>query len=120
MFAFLVAFVFGTHFGIRSAKGYANVIRFSLIHRSIIQKRLQLPDVPSHAELKHLIDLYLYNVRWALPIRRADVFNKVLFEFGFGYLLSITAALAIYAAIQMPFSPRVPDLRQCPSEIPHS
>jgi hypothetical protein len=105
LLAFLVIFIFGTHFLTRSAKGYTNVIRFSFLERSIAQNRLQLPGAPSHADLRHLIDLYFF--RWALPLSRADVFIKVLFKLGFGYLLGITAVLAAYTAIRIPFTPQV-------------
>jgi hypothetical protein len=50
----------------------------------------------------------LYDVQWALPIRRSDVFAKALFEFGFVHLLGITVTLAIFTATRIPFSPKVP------------
>jgi hypothetical protein len=105
LFALLAAFIFSTHSLTRSAKGYINVIRFSLLRSSIIRKRLQLPGAPSDTELRHLINLY--DVQWALPIRRTDVFTKALLEFGFGYLLGITTALSIYTATRIPFSPAI-------------
>lgn len=102
--ALLIILVLCVHFFCRTARAYINVIRFSLVHRAITNRVLSINALSS--EIDPIEAIRTYVVQWKLPLRRADVFRKVLFELGYGYLVFIDLALIVY--VIMTTRPRLP------------
>jgi len=102
LYILIVALLMCVHFYTRTLKGYINVVRWALLQRVIVEKRLQKNTIGSEdvaSDLAILIDNY--HVKWRLPLRRSDVFIKGLFELGYGYILGITLATTIYTVTRV-------------------
>jgi hypothetical protein len=95
--ALLVILVLCVHFFCRTARAYINVIRFSLVHRAITNRVLSINALSSEIDPVEAIRTYI--VQWKLPLRRVDVFRKVLFELGYGYPIVIDITLIVYVIV---------------------
>ncbi len=83
-------FVLGTHFGVRAAKGYINVIRWAHIQRRILGA---VTGEVSKDDVFEAIETY--HIKWKSPITRWDLIRKCLFELGYFYILfGLMAAIA--------------------------
>ena len=75
-----------THFGIRAAKCYINIVRFAKLEREALKCNLLLEDGSPEV---FKAALTTYHLNWKSPIRPWRIFMKVLLEFGFAYLFAI-------------------------------
>ncbi|GAB3146699.1 hypothetical protein GCM10027290_28870 [Micromonospora sonneratiae] len=105
LYVVLIALVFSVHFFTRSAKGYINVIRFSLVQRVILDWKLSLNALSTNSSPMDAVRKYV--VEWRLPLKRSDVFVKMLVELGYGYLISLSLALTGYLMLAVPVHPRM-------------
>jgi uncharacterized membrane protein len=94
-----VTFCIVWHFSIRTAKSYLNLVRFAKLEREALKCRLQL-EVTGGAQLREMIEKY--HVSWISPLPEWKIVTKVLFEFGYIYLLFFILLLSWFAARQLP------------------
>lgn len=86
-----LAILMTTHFAVRAAKSYLNVVRFSLVERVMISA-LASGHPSSQTGMSSVEDTYCQYVRdWKSPLPRIVVFRKVMFELGFFWLLLMLA-----------------------------
>lgn len=83
------------HFGIRAAKNYLNVIRFAKLEREALKCNL---SIEGESKSRFLVAVHNYHVGWKGPIRASRIAGKVLFEFGFFYLLALAGGMFWYVA----------------------
>lgn len=83
------------HFSIRAAKNYLNVIRFAKLEREALKCNLR---IEGESKSEFLAALHNYHVGWKGPIGASRIVGKVLFEFGFFYLLAIVGGMFWYIA----------------------
>lgn len=92
----------------RTLKGYINVVRWSLLQRTITQLKLGGSTSSDRTESEnwerafHIIEKYHLN--WCLPLKRRDVIYKGLFELGYGYILVSIVAGIIFNTIAIGLS----------------
>lgn len=96
-----VLLVFVAHFMVRAMKGYANVLRWSLLQRILIADLLQPHRTGISEESRAAIATY--HGEWKLPVRRTTVVWKGMFELAFGYLLVASAGLMVYILTAIPW-----------------
>lgn len=87
------------HFGIRAAKSYINIVRFAKLEREALKCCLQIEDGSAENLIK---SLQLYHLAWRSPINRGRIVFKVLFEFGFFYLIAFLIVLAYFIVRDIP------------------
>ncbi|MEV4119569.1 hypothetical protein [Micromonospora sp. NPDC049645] len=96
----LVLMVLATHFTTRTAKGYINVVRWSLIQRMLISGFLdEVPDIEGRRQV-----IRAYHLDWALPVRRRDVVWKSLVELGYGYIFVLLVGAVVYCLTELPLA----------------
>ncbi|MFI7075141.1 hypothetical protein [Micromonospora sediminicola] len=91
----LVLTVLATHFTTRAAKGYINVVRWSLIQRTLLAA---LADGSKNSSAFQQA-LRTYHLGWSLPLRRRDVIWKALVELGFGYIFVLLVGAVVYCLV---------------------
>lgn len=80
------------HFGVRTAKSYLNLLRFSLLEAATLRHLLDGNN--KAAPIRNSIKLY--HLQWHRPITNGRIISKILFEFGFFYLFIIITCLYGY------------------------
>lgn len=84
-----------THFFVRSAKGYINIMRYSTIQKMIISyttySSFRIDEIRDCVET--------LDAQWASPIRMGTILYKLMFEFGFLYFY---AFIVMFSAIMHP------------------
>ena len=84
-----------SHFIVRAMKGYINVVRYSVVSRSVADVMLGSDDpVKASSALQGKFRVYV--AEWALPVKRYQVWVKALTEFSFGYIIAGLVGLAVY------------------------
>lgn len=91
------------HNGARAAKAYINVIRFSVLRRSVVKLIVDRPEGDEFLYEIENIDvakkIQLFDIEWHSPISRKAIVYKVLIELGFVYQLLIILAILAYISI---------------------
>jgi hypothetical protein len=88
-----------THFAVRTAKAYLNVMRWTTLEKHIIEEFLRRDDSGGWDLMRRRI--LTYHCAWASPLRFWHVVQKVLFELGFAYFFGIVVGLALYTAVRV-------------------
>lgn len=106
LYILLIILLMGTHFFIRTVKGYINLLRFTFLQRAIAEAIIRDITAGSvkHEHVSGLINLIdQYHLKWLLPLPRIEVFKKGLFELGYGYILGLAIVTLAYtvASISM-------------------
>ncbi|MCJ7448353.1 MAG: hypothetical protein MUO72_11745 [Bacteroidales bacterium] len=88
------------HFGVRTAKAYINVMRWSSIQRHVQIHIMNNP--PDECDFLRVIEIIeKYHTHWVSPLARIDVIYKTLLEMGYGYFLFFHSALLIYVGTKI-------------------
>ena len=96
------------HFGIRTAKNYINLIRFAALERKGLEAQILHVNASSSPQdynerLSQLLNtIREYHIEWKSPVSKKKIFIKILFEFGFSYLILFLSAIYIYIATFIP------------------
>lgn len=88
-YASLLGGVLLIHFAFRAARGYANIMRFSRLLRSVTflnTHDTQDPLVVADIEKRICDNIQNYHYDWKLPVSMLHIYQKVLFGFGFGFM----------------------------------
>jgi hypothetical protein len=101
----LALIVFVTHFCVRAAKGYINVIRYAALQRRIQMCLLLENDGTGGPDCSAVVDqIKALDLEWQCPLKRRTVFYKLLLEFGFSYFYLLLIGIATYVATHICFT----------------
>jgi hypothetical protein len=83
------------HFAIRASKNYLNIVRFAKLERETLKCTLRFKGATSD-HLRKIV--FKYHVNWASPLGIGTITRKVLFEFGFMYMLAFVSFMFWFVA----------------------
>lgn len=83
------------HFAIRASKNYLNIVRFAKLEREALKCSLKLEGSTAD-QLRTTV--LKYHIDWASPLGIGSITRKVLFEFGFMYMLAFVGFMFWFVA----------------------
>jgi len=93
----LIMLIVLVHFGVRTAKAYLNVMRWTSLEKHVLNAAIS-----DESEWEQILGkIKDYHCLWISPLALKSVAWKVLFELGFFYLFLITILLIFYTLINV-------------------
>lgn len=93
----LIMLIVLVHFGVRTAKAYLNVMRWTSLEKHILNA-----VISDEAEWQRILGkINDYHCLWISPLTLKSIVWKVMFELGFFYLFLITVLLICYTLVNV-------------------